>query len=204
MESPSDNQTPPDTEIVGAPPEDLIDGFYNLDTLSSAVGAIGFNVFEEIRLLNRIIRDPDPRISIQGLRHFRALMKEIGTVSGRLATARERRIETNDGEVTVREVESGAALQRRLTPRTTQGNFPIAERLPTDSCDSTTAEDEPSSDRTTSGPSAGTDEPDGHGPGGSGDDRLPDLPASLGLGGSPEAALLEAGGLVHPEEAEDA
>ena len=202
MEQPSSEASPPrETDIVGAPPDDLIDAFYNVDRLQTAVTAIGFDMFEELRLLQRIIRDPDPRISIQGLRHFRSLMKEIGTVSGSIVTARERRIETDDGEVTVREVESGATLQRRLAPSTRQGRFPIAERLPEDRRDSATTEDEPRSDRAVGGSGTRVAELAGHGHGGSGDDRSPDLPETVGLGGELAAAVPEAGGVVPDEEA---
>ena len=204
VEQPSaDKDKEPDQDIIGKPPEDLITGFYNLDTLQTAIGAIGFDVFEELRRIQRVIRDPDPRVSIQGLKHFRSLIKEIGTVAGRIGTARERRIETNDGEVTVREVESGAALQQRLAPRKTEGKFPITQRLPTDRSDSTDAKDESSGDRPASGTDSGSDEPSGLGHGGSGDDRSADLPETVGRGGEPEATLREAGGLVYHDEASD-
>ena len=187
----------PEDEIVMD--QDLVEAFYGLDELSLAVHATGFTLMEEMNRLQKIIRDPDPRISIQGLRHFRSLMREIGTVSGRLAVAREKRIETDGREVTIREVESGVQLQKRLAHRDTDRKFPISERRPTDASDSRDAEDVAGVDGAASGPDAGSAEPSGHGRGGSGDAGDSRLREALGRGREPEAAVPEPDPVVHEE-----
>jgi hypothetical protein len=171
----------PENELVAREP-DLVEAFYDLDLFQLAVAAQGWTLVEEMSLLQKIMRDPDPRVSIQGLRHFRTMMKEIATVSGRLAVAREKRIESDGREITVKEVESGVQLQKRLAHRAEDRRFPVSQRLPTDVCDSGAPEDHSDSMRPTGGPDAGPPEPDGHHDGGGGDDRDSDLEQAVGLG----------------------
>lgn len=118
-----------DKELSRPGDKDFVESFYDLDLLTLAVRATGFTMMEEMERLQLIMRDPDAKIALAGLRHFRALMKEVAISSGRLATAKEKVVESHDGQTTVREVESGLQLSQRLTHRG-GGSYPVTQRLP--------------------------------------------------------------------------
>ena len=66
--------------------EDVITSFYGLDGTAAAIKASDFDVMEELTTVIQLTRDPDPKVALQALRHFRSLMKEIVSANGMIGT----------------------------------------------------------------------------------------------------------------------
>lgn len=121
---------PPQPNELAELEPDLIEGFYGLDIATLAIARTGFDIYEEIERLTEIMRDPDPMISLAGLRQFRKVLKEIGEAAGRLVTAKQT-IETRekDGTIVRQEIESASKLTNRIGHRP-DNSFPVREQFP--------------------------------------------------------------------------
>jgi hypothetical protein len=64
------------------PEKDEIASFYGLDSFAIAIRASSFDVLEEMQIIIDLCRDPDPRISLPALKHFRSIMKDVATLNG--------------------------------------------------------------------------------------------------------------------------
>ena len=69
--------------------EEVITSFYGLDGAAAAIKASNFDIMEEITMVIQHTRDPDPKVSLPALRHFRGLMKELVLSNGMIGTVRQ-------------------------------------------------------------------------------------------------------------------
>ena len=89
-------------EIV-VPADDAIVGFYSMDGAGSGILSSKFDAREEMEITLRHARDPDPKISLAGLRHFRTILKDVTTANGVVGSMSEVRESTSeDGSRSVR------------------------------------------------------------------------------------------------------
>ena len=72
--------------IEKATAEEVITSFYGLNGAAAAIKASDFDVMEEITTVIQLTRDPDPKVALPALRHFRILMKEIVSANGMIGT----------------------------------------------------------------------------------------------------------------------
>jgi hypothetical protein len=72
--------------IQKATAEEVITSFYGLNGAAAAIKASDFDVMEEITTVIQLTRDPDPKVALPALRHFRILMKEIVSANGMIGT----------------------------------------------------------------------------------------------------------------------
>ena len=56
--------------------------FYWLEGVNVALKASSFDVMEEVQTIIQLIRDPDPKVALPALKHFRVMMKEIASTNG--------------------------------------------------------------------------------------------------------------------------
>jgi len=131
-----DNDQNPSSELAARPDElleiapDLIEGFFGLTIAQLAIAKTGFDIYEEMERLTEIMRDPDPRVSLAGLRHFRKVVKEVGEAAGRLVTTKHSIAHVEkDGTRVTQEIESAAQLTERLERRPDH-SFPVREQFP--------------------------------------------------------------------------
>ena len=66
--------------------EEIITSFYGLNGAAAAIKASDFDVMEEITTVIQLTRDPDPKVALPALRHFRILMKELVAANGMIGT----------------------------------------------------------------------------------------------------------------------
>ena len=59
-----------------------IASFYGLDSFNIAVKASNFDVLEEVNTIIQLIRDPDPKVALPALKHFRTILKDVATTNG--------------------------------------------------------------------------------------------------------------------------
>lgn len=72
-----------------------ITSFYGLDGVNIALKASQFDVMEEMNTIIQLVRDPDPKIALPALKHFRSVMKEIASTNGIIGNV-EQTISYND------------------------------------------------------------------------------------------------------------
>lgn len=111
------NQTQGEIKKIEA--EDLIASFYGLDPIGTALRASDFDLMEEVQTLIQHVRDPDPKVSLPALRHFRALLKEIATANGMIGQVHQTQM-SQDAEGTVRRTMSTSALLSNLRSHNVQ------------------------------------------------------------------------------------
>lgn len=100
-------------EIIPAA-DDAVVGFYTMDGPASGILASKFDAREEMEITLRHARDPDPKISLAGLRHFRAILKDITTANGVVGSMSEVRETTGEDGSKVRQVVSTNKLIDRI------------------------------------------------------------------------------------------
>ena len=66
-----------------------------MDGFNLSLKASQFDVMEEMNTIIQLIRDPDPKVSLPALKHFRAVMKEVATSNGLIGNV-EQSISYND------------------------------------------------------------------------------------------------------------
>ena len=93
--------------------ENTIASFYGLDAAGLALKASSFDVMEEVQTLIQHVRDPDPKVSLPALRHFRALLREITTANGMIGQVQQTQL-TEDGDGSVRRTMSTSTLLTNL------------------------------------------------------------------------------------------
>ncbi len=69
--------------------EEVVTSFYGLDGAASAIKASNFDIMEEITMVIQHTRDPDPKVSLPALRHFRSLLKELVLSNGMIGTVKQ-------------------------------------------------------------------------------------------------------------------
>ena len=69
--------------------------FYGLEGVNIALKASSFDVMEEVQTIIQLIRDPDPKVALPALKHFRVIMKEIASTNGVIGNV-EHSISYND------------------------------------------------------------------------------------------------------------
>tara|TARA_R100000655_G_scaffold74730_2_gene113619 strand:- start:355 stop:741 length:387 start_codon:yes stop_codon:yes gene_type:complete len=72
-----------------------ITSFYGMDGFNLSLKASQFDVMEEMNTIIQLIRDPDPKVSLPALKHFRSVMKEVATTNGLIGNV-EQSISYND------------------------------------------------------------------------------------------------------------
>ena len=100
-------------EIV-VPADDAIVGFYSMDGAGSGILSSKFDAREEMEITLRHARDPDPKISLAGLRHFRTILKDVTTANGVVGSMSEVRESTSEDGSKVRQVVSTNKLISRI------------------------------------------------------------------------------------------
>jgi hypothetical protein len=66
--------------------EEIITSFYGLNGAAAAIKASDFDIMEEVTTVIQLTRDPDPKVALPALRHFRILMKELVSANGMIGT----------------------------------------------------------------------------------------------------------------------
>ena len=69
--------------------DNAVFGFYNLSPLETALRQSSFDIQEEIEILVRHVRDPDPKVSLSALKQFRSVLKDVVTMNGMVGQARQ-------------------------------------------------------------------------------------------------------------------
>jgi len=100
-------------EIIPAA-DDAVVGFYTMDGPASGILASKFDAREEMEITLRHARDPDPKISLAGLKHFRSILKDITTANGVVGSMSEVRETTGEDGSKVRQVVSTNKLIDRI------------------------------------------------------------------------------------------
>lgn len=104
-------------EIIKPQPEDAVLGFFSTEGANSGIQASAFDAREEMEITLRHARDPDPKISLAGLRHFRTILKDIANANGLVGSIQEVRENKSEDGTTVKQVVSTNALLSRLQER---------------------------------------------------------------------------------------
>ena len=94
--------------IQKATAEEVITSFYGLSGAAAAIRASDFDVMEEITTVIQLTRDPDPKVALPALRHFRILMKELVAANGMIGTVTQ--TETSPDTNVSRSMSSSALL----------------------------------------------------------------------------------------------
>ena len=79
-------KNPTQGSIQKSTAEEVITSFYGLSGAAAAIKASDFDVMEEITTVIQLTRDPDPKVALPALRHFRILMKELVAANGMIGT----------------------------------------------------------------------------------------------------------------------
>tara|TARA_R110002020_G_scaffold245541_3_gene459262 strand:- start:456 stop:983 length:528 start_codon:yes stop_codon:yes gene_type:complete len=101
-------------QIKKPDPDDAIVGFFTMDGASQGLLASRFDAREEMELTLRHARDPDPKISLAGLRHLRSILKDVATANGIVGSMSEVRETTDEDGSKVRQVVSTNKLINRI------------------------------------------------------------------------------------------
>lgn len=104
-------------EIVKPEPQDAVLGFFSTEGANSGIQASAFDAREEMEITLRHARDPDPKISLAGLRHFRTILKDVANANGLVGSIQEVRENKSEDGTTVKQVVSTNALLSRLQER---------------------------------------------------------------------------------------
>lgn len=102
-------------EMVLQGPE-AITSFYDMDMVAMGVADTGFTPQEEMRLLIRHVRDPDPSVSLNALKHFRKVMGDVLVRNGLVGNITQQVVEQVDDHT--QKITSISA--RRLASRVAQ------------------------------------------------------------------------------------
>lgn len=71
--------------VSGRDPDEVVLSFFGSAGIESAMAATGFDVQEEMEVLIRHFRDPDPKVSLRAHGRLRSVIKEVASASGLLA-----------------------------------------------------------------------------------------------------------------------
>ena len=71
------------------PTDNAVFGFYNLSPLEMALRQSSFDIQEEIDIIVRHVRDPDPKVSLSALKQFRSILKDVVTMNGLVGQAKQ-------------------------------------------------------------------------------------------------------------------
>lgn len=130
-------------EITSAPFERL-SGLLSLEFMEAALAAMEFDQAERIEHIINIVRDPDPKLSVQGLRELRATTNDLLRLNGAVAQSQQTIVEKGeDGTSEIRRVQvshvhrligtspygSGdphATVHKQLPPRAYEQHFEAA------------------------------------------------------------------------------
>jgi hypothetical protein len=82
-------KNPTQGKIQRVTSEEVITSFYGLDGAAAAIKASDFDIMEEVTAVIQHTRDPDPKVSLPALRHFRILMKELVAANGMIGTVKQ-------------------------------------------------------------------------------------------------------------------
>jgi len=129
-------------------PDDAIVGFFSMEGAAQGILASRFDAREEMEITVRHARDPDPKISLAGLRHLRSILKDVATANGIVGSMSEVRESTGEDGSKVRQVVSTNKLISRIKEGRTrvQNHDPEKGHLEHHSPQERSAE-EPPSDR---------------------------------------------------------
>ncbi len=101
-------------EIQTPPADDAIVGFFCMEGASQGLLSSKFDAREEMEITLRHARDPDPKISLAGLRHLRSILKDVATANGIVGSMSEVRETTGEDGSKVRQVVSTNKLISRI------------------------------------------------------------------------------------------
>ena len=101
-------------QITKPDPDDAIVGFFTMEAPAQGLLASKFDAREEMEITLRHARDPDPKISLAGLRHLRAILKDVATANGVVGSMSEVRETTGEDGSKVRQVVSTNKLISRI------------------------------------------------------------------------------------------
>ena len=96
------------------PADDAIVGFFSMDGAAQGLLSSRFAAREEMEITLRHARDPDPKISLAGLRHLRSILKDVATANGIVGSMSEVRETTGEDGSKVRQVVSTNKLISRI------------------------------------------------------------------------------------------
>tara|TARA_Y100000592_G_scaffold25012_2_gene39289 strand:+ start:9183 stop:9710 length:528 start_codon:yes stop_codon:yes gene_type:complete len=135
-------------QIKTPDPDDAIVGFFTMEGPAQGILASRFDAREEMEITIRHARDPDPKISLAGLRHLRTILKDVATANGVVGSMSEVRESTGEDGSKVRQVVSTNKLISRIKEGRTrvQNHNPEKGHLEHHSPQERSSE-EPSSDR---------------------------------------------------------
>tara|TARA_R100000234_G_scaffold45120_1_gene26935 strand:- start:9726 stop:10130 length:405 start_codon:yes stop_codon:yes gene_type:complete len=89
--------------------------FYNLDAFNVAVKASDFDIFEEVDILVSHMRDPDPKVSLPALKHFRSIMKDVAQSNGLISNVhRSLSIDDEKGKIIEQKITTTQSLLSNL------------------------------------------------------------------------------------------
>ncbi len=117
-------------EVVQVTPADAVMGFYDVSGMECAIQASEFDSREEMETIIRHIRDGDARVSLQALRHFRTVLKDVLVTSGRIGLARQEVVEEQEGRKMRRSVATQTLLTRMEANSEHAGSGHRYEHLP--------------------------------------------------------------------------
>ena len=101
-------------QIKKPEPDEAIVGFFTMDGAAQGLLASRFDAREEMEITLRHARDPDPKISLAGLRHLRSILKDVATANGIVGSMSEVRESTGEDGSKVRQVVSTNKLINRI------------------------------------------------------------------------------------------
>jgi hypothetical protein len=135
-------------QIKKPEPDEAIVGFFTMDGAAQGLLASRFDAREEMEITLRHARDPDPKISLAGLRHLRSILKDVATANGIVGSMSEVRETTGEDGSKVRQVVSTNKLINRIKEGRTrvQNHNPEKGHLEHHSAQEARAE-EPTNDR---------------------------------------------------------
>lgn len=115
--------------LVETRPEDAVLGFYAPTGAALALEKQQFDIAEEFERIIGHARDPDPKVSLAALRHFRTVLKDVAVSGGLAGTARQSLTVTGDGNE-VREVVATRTIMGRLSgQKETDGEYGAFEHF---------------------------------------------------------------------------
>ena len=91
-----------------------LSSFYGTKAFDVAVSASNFDIFEEIDTIVNLIRDPDPKIALPALKHFRSVLKDIGQTNGLIGNIQQSISCDNNGQIREQKITSTQKLLTEL------------------------------------------------------------------------------------------
>jgi hypothetical protein len=85
-------------------------GFFGTGPLENAIRGSRFDVQEEMEILIRLSRDPDPKVALPALKQFRSVLKEIASVNGMFGSLQQTKKLEGDYEVVEQKVSTNTLL----------------------------------------------------------------------------------------------